>query len=450
MLLASLAAQASSPAQAAAAGAPSNKATTDSLVFLKDGKVWVSGSDGSGARPFTSNAYGWSSPSMDDQGNVVVVGGLARINADGTDSDGSSEIYRFAPNGNQVGSAIPTWGSYSSPACPTYGPNSARVSPDGSKVAYGIWDCGSYDYTALWTPITSTGLSFPNQTLGQENFYRPQWVDSSQFVVSHAGQTVASTQSEWYVHPTSSGDLVGSGWRDDRVTGTGWYSVISRSGTTTAVITDDAADYLDGHPRNVQLLLWSAPSLAQATTSGWNLDCTVNLPAATISDPYHLSPSISPDGTRLYWGDDAGVEMAQIADRSNGCANVHPTLVVPGGSQPFVSAGALQAPDPTPTQPGPNPPPPPNTVYPPHAAFKVVTHHPRARHAVKFDASASAEQNGKIVGYVWKFGDDKKAKGRIVKHKYAAPGRYKVRLVVVDQRGVRARTFLKVKVRHAR
>ena len=97
LLLASLAAQASSPAEAAAAGAPSNKATTDSLVFLKDGKVWVSGSDGSGARQFTTNAYGWSSPSMDDQGNVVVVGGLARVNSDGSDSDGSSE------NGKIVG-----------------------------------------------------------------------------------------------------------------------------------------------------------------------------------------------------------------------------------------------------------------------------------------------------------------------------------------------------------
>jgi PKD repeat protein len=68
---------------------------------------------------------------------------------------------------------------------------------------------------------------------------------------------------------------------------------------------------------------------------------------------------------------------------------------------------------------------------------------------VKFDASASSEKHGKIVGYVWKFGDGKKSKGRVVKHKYAAPGRYKVRLVVVDQHGVRARASLKIRVRRA-
>ncbi len=433
-----------------ATAAPAQAATADSLVFLKDGKVWVSGSDGSGARAFTTAAYGWSSPSMDDLGNVVVVGGLARVNADGTDSDGSSEIYRFAPDGNQVGAPIPTWGSYSSPACPTYGPTSARVSPDGSKVAYGIWSCGAFSYTALWTPITSSGLSFPNQTLGQEDFYEPHWVDNNEFVVSHAGMTVTSTQSRWFVHALSAGDDVGPGWYDDRITGTGSQAVINRSGTTMAVLSDDGADWLDGHPREVQLTLWSAASLAAATTSGWNLDCTVALSAATTTDPHHLSPSISPDGTRLYWGDDSGVEMAQIADRSNGCASVHPTLVVPGGSQPFVSAGALQAPDPTPQQPGGGTtPPPPATVYPPHAAFKVMTRHPRAHRAVKFDASASHEVNGSIATYLWKFGDGKKAKGRTVKHTYAAAGRYRVRLVVVDQRGTRAAMSLKVKVRHA-
>ena len=452
LLLASLAAQAPAPAQAAAAE-PANKATTDSLVFLKDGKVWVSGSDGSGARAFTSAAYGWSSPSMDDQGNVVVVGGLARVNSDGSDSDGSSEIYRFAPDGNQVGSPIPTFGSYSTPQCPTYGPSSARVSPDGSKVAYGIWSCGGFTYAALWTPITSTGLNFPNQTLGQEDYYHPQWIDSNQFVVSHAGMTVTDTQNRWFVHPVAAADNAGSGWTDtDPVPATGSQAVISRSGTTMAIVSDDTADWFDGYPRNVVLTLKSAPSLAAAASGGWTVDCTVALSAAATSDPYRLSPSISPDGTRLYWGDNAGVEMAQIADRSNGCANVHPTLVVPGGSQPFVSAGALQAPDPTPNQPGGGgtQPPPPSPTYPPHAKFKILTKTPRTGHAVKFDASASSEQNGKIVGYVWKFGDGKKAKGRIVKHKYAAPGRYKVRLVVVDQRGVRARTFLKVRVRHAR
>src|SRR4051812_18491194 len=186
--------------------APAQAAGGDTIVFLKDGNVWVAAGDGSGAHAFSAAPNNWVSPSMDDAGNVVVIGGKARINADGTDSDGSSELYRFAPDGHAIGSPIPTWGSYSSPACPTYGPNTARVSPDGSKVAYGIWSCGAYDYTALWTPVTATGLSFPGQSQGQPDFYEPQWVDNSQFVVSHAGPTVTDTQSRWYVHPTSAPD----------------------------------------------------------------------------------------------------------------------------------------------------------------------------------------------------------------------------------------------------
>src|SRR3954451_9241468 len=76
--------------------APAHAAGPDSIVYLKGGEVWVAHADGTGAHQFTQAPYGWKSPSMDDQGNVVVVGGLARNNPDGTDSGGSSEIFRFA------------------------------------------------------------------------------------------------------------------------------------------------------------------------------------------------------------------------------------------------------------------------------------------------------------------------------------------------------------------
>jgi hypothetical protein len=413
-------------------------AGSDSLVYLKGGRVWIANSDGTGARPFTTAAYNWVSPSEDDNGDVVVVGGLARINGDGTDSDGSSEIYRFAPNGNQIGQPIPTWGSYSTPACPTYGPYSARVSPDGTKVAYGIWDCGAISDTALWTPVTSTGLNFPNQSLGQEDFYEPQWIDSSHFMVSHAGPTVTDTQSRFFVHALSAGDDVGPGWYDPRFTGTGVQGLVSRQGTTLAAFEDDAADYIDGIPRHVRLFLYSSSSLANAETNGWNLDCTITLDAAHTTDPLDLSPSFSSDGTKLYWGDDRGVEVAQISDRSNSCANVQPTLLVPGGSEPFVSAGGIHAPVAEPIQPG--------AHYPPHASYSFKPAHPAAHKAVTFDATSSHETLGKITRYAWTFGDGKTAIGAVVKHTFAKPGSYTVRLVVKDNRGKSASVTHTVKV----
>lgn len=405
-------------------------ASTDAIVYLKDGKVWIAHADGTGAHAFTKGSYDWSSPSEDDHGNVVVLGGLARTNPDGSESVGSTEIYRFAPDGNQIGKPIPTWGSYSTWSCPSFPPTSARVSPDGTKVAYGIWSCGAADNTTLWTPVTSTSLNFPGQSLGQSDYYQPQWVDNTRFVVSHTGPTVTETQARWYVHGTGQADSVGPGWYDNRITGTGAQSVISRDGKTFAVFEDDAADYLDGKPRHVRLWLYSSPDLATAIRSGWSLSCTVPLPAGSTTHPQQLSPSFSSDGTRLYWGDDNGIEVASIADRSSSCANVHPTLLVPGGAQPFVSRGGVHALAPEPVQPG--------VQYRPHALFQVTTPSPTVGHATAFDGSASHETLGRIVRYRWTFGDGASGGGRTTTHVYQRHGTFQVRLVVTDDRGVTA------------
>jgi hypothetical protein len=416
----------------AAAGAGRAVAVTsgDSLVFLKGGRVWIARANGTGARAFTTGRYHWSSPSEDDHGNVVVLGGLPRTNPSGTDSDGSDQIFRFGPRGNQLGRPIPTWGSYSTPSCPTYPPSSARVSPDGTKVAYGIFDCGSLSYTALWTPITSTGLNFPHQTLGQEDYYQPQWVDNSQFVVSHAGTTVTDTQARWFVHPTAGGDYAGAGWYDSAITGTGAQAVISRAGTTFAVFSDDAADYTDARPRHVQLFLYSSPNLASARSNGWHLDCTVALSAANTTRPLTLSPSIATDGSKIYWGDDRGVEVAQIRDRSNHCSSVRPVLLIPGGSEPFVSAGGIQAPVAEPVQPG--------AQYRPHAWFTAAPGRPRVRQAITFNGRYSHETLGRIVRYTWRFDDGTAAYAAVVKHAYRRPGSYRVQLVVTDARRLTA------------
>ena len=424
------------PAAAAAA-----VATGDSIVYLKGGQVWIAQADGTGARAFTVAPYNWRSPSEDANGNVVVLGGPQVDRSDGTSAEASSQIFRFGPDGNQIGSPIPTWGTYSTTACPTLPPDSARVSPDGSKVAYDIFECATGTETTLWTPVTATGLQFPGQTLGQADFGQPQWIDSSQFLVSHVGPTVTETQARWYVHRTTDGDHVGSGWYDDRVTGTGAVGIISPTGTTLAVFSDDGADWLDGTPRNVDLFLYSAPSLTWAESNGWSLDCTVALDASSTTRPHRLSPSFSSDGVRLYWGDDVGVEVAQVADRSGGCANVDPQLLVPGGSEPFVSSGGVGTPDPTPDQPGAP------AAATPHAAFSVTTARPRAHTRTAFDASASYETGGRIVSYAWRFGDGHTATGVRPTHRFASAGYYRVRLVVTDADGARATVSHRIRVR---
>jgi PKD repeat protein len=221
------------------------------------------------------------------------------------------------------------------------------------------------------------------------------------------------------------------------------------------VFEDDHSDWIDGLPRNVRMHIWSSPSLAAALAGSWADDCIVALNASATSDPQHLSPSFASDGASVYWGDDAGVEMAQVADRSDDCAHVVPTLVLPGGKQPFVSpaplpsgtgaggsgsgsgggggggAGGL----------------PPAAQLPPVAAFRAGTRHVVVGHKVRFTGASSTAGSAPIVKFAWRFGDGGKRTGKVVRHAFHKTGKYRVRLVVTDANGKTSTVKHTVRVR---
>src|SRR5919197_5068691 len=103
--------------------ATAGPAAADSLVFIRDNNVWLSNADGSGQYQVTldgtpSNA--WSSPSQADDGTIVALR---------TPPGGRAQIWRMHQNGGLLNPPINT------PA-PGTGAIDARVSPDGSLVAY--------------------------------------------------------------------------------------------------------------------------------------------------------------------------------------------------------------------------------------------------------------------------------------------------------------------------
>jgi len=74
-------------------------------------------------------------------------------------------------------------------------------------------------------------------------------------------------------------------------------------------------------------------------------------------------------------------------------------------------------------------------------ALVVINHPPVAEtgpdqyvktREVKFDASGSHDPDGKIIKYLWNFGDGKTGKGMNALHTFRNPGKYKVRLTVID------------------
>lgn len=432
-----LAAVAATPVVLPTAGAVASTVASGpgSLVYVKADRVYVANTDASSSHPVTSASPWWAWPSQSSSGVIAVAGGAERVNPGGTtESSGSSEIYAFTQLGKSLlAGPVKTPGSVSGPTDPTY-VSHFRISPDGTRAAYDVLGCcGFSGESTFLSPLVAGSSGWRDF---QDDYVDPQWVNAADdpnvgvadaLALTHNGATVGNAEYAIY-DSANQNDGDGSGWGNDTAIPDGWdyQAVFTPDLGMVALFLDDASSYTDGEPRNVEL------HFERMTFNDGSSDlCTIALSPGAFQDPnavLNASPSISPDGSTIAWGEDDGIYEMKIADQSD-CSAVAGSArrVVTGGSMPSFSTAPLV------------------TAHP--VAVITAPKHIHVRHSFHLSAGSSHESGGVIVGYRWHFGDGKSGSGVRPAHKYSRRGIYKVTLVVTDRIGHTSTTTKRLRVR---
>ncbi|MEA2366263.1 MAG: hypothetical protein QOI32_1775 [Thermoleophilaceae bacterium] len=258
-------------------------ALADSIVYEKNGNVWLANPDGTGQRQLTSSG-GYSKPTQADDGTIVAVKGKL--------------LHRLDRSGRLLNLAGDSSGT---------GPITPALSPDASLVAYNFFNTGSI------TPGFRTALSYSNRQTSNDEIFNiggwsnPSWIGNGMVLMFDGSETftgdtliktlgVTATQP-WY----EDAGMVLTGGEVD-------------AGRTRLAATDGAI---------IRLYRLNAPPPAIAVEPR----CDLSNPTGSF-----FRPTWSPDGRSLAWQEDDGIWAADI-DLDN-CTATQPEPIVAGGKAP--------------------------------------------------------------------------------------------------------------------
>ena len=163
---------------AAACVALAATAGADSIVYVKDGNVWLTSPDASKQYQVTFDG-GYSSPSQADDGTIVALRARQFVRMDRSGHLRNAPIDAIGTSGGNF-----------------YGPYEPRVSPDGTRIAYWFGQYSSYYsygcYCYLFHLESKTAWSyadhFTDPTSESENYLgieQPEWLTNDRLLASY-------------------------------------------------------------------------------------------------------------------------------------------------------------------------------------------------------------------------------------------------------------------------
>ena len=292
-----------------------------SFTYSKAGNIHLAHADGT--HDIVLKSGGWYWPSVADNGVIAA----ERQDRQAPDGTMGYTIHRFRQNGTAL-SRQNTPSSLSSFACPSYPSYHLSLSPDGTKVAYDYIDCNGI--FATWTPSTQFHLHT------QIDYYAPSWESNAALTISHHGVTISDTQAEVATWTTGGGSTgrtadIADTWA------TAYHATSTRDGTKIAMIEDDAANYIDGAPRHVKLVLGTSSGPTAAITR----QCSISLPVTQYTNwlgSDYANLTFRPDGKVLAFDSQAGIYKVNTSVLA-GCTatSLNRQMWIRGGINPSFS-----------------------------------------------------------------------------------------------------------------
>ncbi|MDX6554511.1 MAG: hypothetical protein QOD86_706 [Miltoncostaeaceae bacterium] len=444
-------------AAVATTAAPAGAADDGSIAFVRGGDLWLVAPDGTGERRVTGDGAvePYLTVSQADDGTLVA--------SRGQPDDRRPGILRLARGGAVLGGPWEPRPATAGEALETLGPSAPRVSPDGATVAYG-WALAAPDDDPLapvpGLRIVSERTGYMDARTGEDlgdtdpagagPRSHASWIDETRVIVTDPSATlttqvftagIGAEAVPWF--GTFPPDPEGNG-ASEALTET----ELSRVGDRLAVV----ASPLDGGTDRIDVST-AAGFLAPPVPA-----CAIALPAHGLAG---VAPSWSPDGASLIWTQPDGVWRAD----DGGCGA--PRLLIAGAAGADWGPAADAPPEPPPPvlpepppagvpgpaggDPGtPPPPPPPPPVAGPQITRLAVVAARAGRRTVRFRLSTPAALQAVLEvrrarpGRRPAFATVRRVRPRdLIAGNRALPlgrlpaGRYRIRLVVVDEAGRR-------------